>query len=101
MPSTVQPMVITADIDRLSAFYAGVAGATVTARTPPVAIDGAPAGRLILSIAVPDVDAAVPAAERLGGSVTGGPSDMPWGQRVAPTTNPDGDVVNLTTTRPA
>ena len=29
MPSTVQPMLITADIDRLSAFYAGVAGATV------------------------------------------------------------------------
>ncbi len=119
MPSTLQPMVITPDVDRLHAFYAGVAGAVTTDRTPPegpvfylglrigdsdlglvsdAAVDGAPAGRIILSIEVPDVDAVLPDVERLGGAVTGGPNDMPWGQRVAHTTDPDGNVVNLTTT---
>jgi predicted enzyme related to lactoylglutathione lyase len=119
MPSAVQPMLITADVERLHAFYAGVARASVTNRTPsagPVfylglrigtsdlgivsdaSVDGAPAGRIILSIEVPDVDAVLDEVRRLGGAVTGGPNDMPWGQRVAHTTDPDGNVVNLTTT---
>ena len=116
MPSTIQPIISTADVDRFSAFYAGVADARVTHRTPegPVfylglrigdsdlglvadtAVDGAPAGRVILSIEVPDVAAALPEVERLGGTLTGGPNDMPWGQRVAHTTDPDGNTVNLT-----
>ncbi len=119
MPNAVQPMIITADVERLHAFYAGVAGASVTDRTPPegpvfylglrigssdlglvsdTSIDGAPAGRIILSIEVPDVDARLDDVRRLGGAVTGGPTDMPWGQRVVHTTDPDGNVVNLTTT---
>ena len=119
MPHAVQPILITAGVDRLHAFYAGVAGAVPTDRTPPEgpvfylglrigdsdlglvansAIDGAPAGRIILSIEVPDVDGALDDVRRLGGTVTGGPTDMPWGQRVAHTTDPDGNVVNLTTT---
>ena len=64
-------------------------------------VDGAPAGRIILSIEVPDVDARLDDVRRLGGAVTGGPADMPWGQRVAHTTDPDGNVVNLTTTSTA
>jgi predicted enzyme related to lactoylglutathione lyase len=119
MPSAVQPIIITADVERVHAFYTGVAGASVTDRTPPegpvfylglrigesdlglvsdASVDGAPAGRIILSIEVPDVDAAIADVQRLGGSVTAGPNDMPWGQRVLHTTDPDGNVVNLTTT---
>ena len=119
MPSTLQPMIVTTDVDRLLTFYAGVAGAVVTDRTPPEgpvfflglrigdsdlglvsdsAVDGAPAGRILLSIEVPDVDDRLADVQRLGGTVTGGPTDMPWGQRVAHTTDPDGNVVNLTTT---
>jgi predicted enzyme related to lactoylglutathione lyase len=119
MPSTLQPMIVTTDVERLHAFYGGVVGAVTADRTPadgPVfylglrigesdlglvsdaAVDGAPAGRILLSIEVPDVDAVLPDVERLGGAVTGGPTDMPWGQRVAHTTDPDGNVLNLTTT---
>ena len=122
MPSSLQPMIITADVERLHAFYTAVAGAVVTDRTPPegpvfylglrlgdsdlglvsdASVDGAPAGRIILSIEVPDVDARLDDVRRLGGAVTGGPADMPWGQRVAHTTDPDGNVVNLTTTSTA
>ena len=121
MPSAVQPIIITTDVDRLHAFYAGIVGATVGERTPPEgpvfhlglrigdgdlglvsdsAVDGAPAGRIILSLEVPDVDAVLSDVEPLGGTVTGGPNDMPWGQRVAHLKDPDGNGVNLATTRP-
>jgi len=114
-------MIISADVQRLLAYYTAVAGAVVADRTPPegpvfyvglrigdsdlglvsdASVDGAPAGRIILSIEVPDVDARLDDVRRLGGAVTGGPNDMPWGQRVAHTTDPDGNVVNLTTTSP-
>ena len=119
MPSTLQPIIITPDVERLLRFYTAVAAAVVTDRTPPegpvfylglrvgdsdlglvsdAAVDGAPVGRVILSIEVPAVDARLDHVRRLGGAVTGGPTDMPWGQRVAHTTDPDGNVVNLTTT---
>ncbi len=118
MPSTLQPMLITADVDRLLAFYAGVAGAVVTDRTPPegpvfylglrvgdsdlglvsdAAIDGAPAGRILISIEVPDVDAVLSRVESLGGQAPAPANDMPWGQRVAHVKDPDGNAVNLTT----
>ena len=119
MPSTLQPIVVTTDLERLRAFYARVAGAVETDRTRPegpvfylglrigdndlglvsdTAVAGSLAGRIILSIEVPDVDGALADVLRPGGAVTGGPDDMPWGQRVAHTTDPDGNVVNLTTT---
>ncbi|WP_029432479.1 VOC family protein [Blastococcus sp. URHD0036] len=117
MPSTVQPTLITRDVDRLLRFYVGVAGAEPTDRQPPegpvfyqglrigdsdlgiVAVDDAPAdpGRVLLSIAVADVDAALPRVEELGGAVQGPPNDMPWGERVAHVRDPDGNALNLTT----
>jgi predicted enzyme related to lactoylglutathione lyase len=119
MPSTIQPIIVTADLERTLAFYAGLLGATETERTPPEgpvfylglrigdsdlglvsdnSVAGAPAGRILLSVEVPDIDPLLPRVEELGGAVTGGPTDMPWGQRVVHLTDPDGNVINLTTT---
>lgn len=114
---TVQPVIVTADLARLRAFYETVLGAVETRRFPAdgppfflglrigdselglVADDAAPAGtpqRLLLSVEVPDVDALLPVVERAGGTVLGPPNDMPWGQRVAHVHDPDGNTVNLT-----
>jgi predicted enzyme related to lactoylglutathione lyase len=119
MPSTVQPMIITAHLERMLAFYNGLLGAAETQRVPeegPVFYVGlrigdtdlglvsddsvaeSPVGRILLSVEVPDVDALLPRVTGLGGEVTGGPNDMPWGQRVAHIKDPDGNPVNLTTT---
>ncbi|SFK71556.1 VOC family protein [Geodermatophilus ruber] len=117
MPSTVRPIIVTSDIDRLHAFYVGLVGASVTMRYPEegpafyigLAVGdselglsasdevrpGAP-GRMLLSIDVPDVDAALATVETLGGAADGPANDMPWGQRVAHIKDPDGNVVNLT-----
>ena len=116
MASTVQPVLVTTDLDRLHAFYADLLGAVATSRVPdegPVFYQGlrigdsdigmvadhaAPgaAGRVLLSVAVADVGALVPRVGELGGRVTGGPNDMPWGQRVLHLQDPDGNPVNLT-----
>jgi predicted enzyme related to lactoylglutathione lyase len=117
VPSTVQPVLVTADLDRLHAFYAGLLGAVATSRVPdegPVFYQGlrigdsdvglvangaaAPgtAGRVLLSVAVDDVAALAARVGDLGGRVTGGPNDMPWGQRVLHLQDPDGNAVNLT-----
>jgi predicted enzyme related to lactoylglutathione lyase len=119
MPSTVRSIIVTADLDRLLAFYTGLFGAEEVMRFPddgPVfyvgltlgdselglssdasVVPGAP-GRMLLSIEVPDIDALLPRVEGLGGSAPGPANDMPWGQRVAHITDPDGNVVNLTHT---
>jgi len=104
MPTTIQPMIITADAERLAAFYTGLLGATRTSRVPdegPVfflgltvddaelgivaddSVDATAAPRVLLSIDVPDVDALLDRVGELGGKVLGPPNDMPWGQRVA------------------
>ncbi len=120
MPSTVQPVLVTGDVARLVRFYTGVAGAVPTDRVPDdgpvffqglrigdsdlgIVVDtdvstGSP-GRVLLSIEVDDVDAALPRVVELGGSSPGAPNDMPWGQRVAHVRDPDGNAVNLTTTQ--
>ncbi|WP_245743239.1 VOC family protein [Geodermatophilus poikilotrophus] len=119
MPSTVTPMIITHDLERLARFYAGVTGATEASRTPdggPTfylglrigdselgivaddSVEGAPAGRVLLSVEVPDVDAALSRVASLGGQAPAPANDMPWGQRVAHVKDPDGNAVNLTTT---
>ncbi len=119
MPSSVTPMIVTHDLERLARFYTGVAGATEISRTPddgPTfylglqvgdselgivadgSIEGAPAARVLISIEVPDVDAALARVEALGGQAPAPANDMPWGQRVAHVTDPDGNAVNLTTT---
>ncbi|GAB3308676.1 VOC family protein [Geodermatophilus aquaeductus] len=120
MPSSVQAILVTPDVERLVRFYTGVAGAAPTQRVPddgPVFFqglrigdsdlgvvadaDGTPGspGRVLVSIEVADVDAALPRVAELGGEIQGPPTDMPWGQRVAHVRDPDGNPVNLTTTR--
>jgi predicted enzyme related to lactoylglutathione lyase len=49
---------------------------------------------VLLSIDVASVDALLPRVAGLGGTVTGGPNDMPWGRRVLHLTDPDGNPVN-------
>jgi predicted enzyme related to lactoylglutathione lyase len=117
MPSTIRPIIVTHDIERLSAFYTALLSASSTMRYPedgpafyvglqvgnselgisssPEVRPGDP-GRILLSIEVPDVDAALPRVTELGGTAESGANDMPWGQRVAHIKDPDGNVVNLT-----
>ena len=123
MPSTVQPLIVTAHFERMLSFYTGLLGASETQRVPeegPVffiglriggsdiglvsdaAVADAPAGRILLSVDVDDVDALLLRVRALGGEVTGGPTDMPWGQRVVHIEDPDGNALNLTApVRPA
>ena len=117
MTSTVTPILVTRDVDRLHAFYAGLVDATEVLRFPdegPAFYLGLRIGdsdlgissdadvgvghpvRVLLSIDVPDVDALLPRVVALGGSAPGPSNDMPWGQRVAHVSDPDGNVVNLT-----
>ncbi|MGY1605196.1 VOC family protein [Geodermatophilus sp. SYSU D00815] len=113
----MQPILATPDVERLHAFCAGVLGVEVAQRVPedgPVSYLGlrvddvtlglvadedvavGPPGRVVLSVDVPDVDALLPRVTDLGGRVTGGPTDMPWGRRVLHVQDPDGNAVNLT-----
>jgi predicted enzyme related to lactoylglutathione lyase len=114
---SAHPLVLSPDVERLRAFYAGLLGAEVVRRVPEegdvfyleLGVDGlrlglaqvgdvvpGEPGRVLLSIDVPDVDALLPRIPDLGGRLTGGPTDMPWGQRVAHVHDPDGNQVNLT-----
>jgi predicted enzyme related to lactoylglutathione lyase len=117
VPATIRPILVSADLDRLLAFYTGLLGATELRRFPddgPVfsvdlvvgsselvlvsddsVVPGAP-GRVLLSIDVDDVDSLLPQVGALGGEVSSPPNDMPWGQRVAHIKDPDGNAVNLT-----
>jgi predicted enzyme related to lactoylglutathione lyase len=117
MPATVQPVIMTGNLSRLLEFYAKLLDATEKFRVPddgPAfyvglrvgnselglvadadAAAGA-AGRILLSIAVEDVDGLLDRVKALGGSVKGQPNNMPWGQRVAHIADPDGNTVNLT-----
>ena len=116
MTSSVLPMIVSRALPRLAAFYRDLFGAVETERIPPegptfylglrigdsdlglVSRDDAPEGpqRMLLSVAVPDVDALLPRVSELGGHVRGPSNDMPWGQRVAHVQDPDGNTVNLT-----
>ena len=119
MPSTVRPIIVTPDIDRLRTFYVSLLGAVEVMRFPDdgptfyIGLElgnselglssddgvhpGTP-GRMLLSIDVPDVDALLPKVAGLGGTATSDANDMPWSQRVAHIKDPDGNVVNLTQT---
>ena len=116
MPSSVQPVLVSRDLERLAGFYRSLLDAVETERVPAegptffvglrigdsdlgVVSDGnAPDGpqRMLLSVDVPDVDALLPRVGDLGGQVEGPANDMPWGQRVAHVQDPDGNAVNLT-----
>ncbi|MCX5134241.1 VOC family protein [Streptomyces sp. NPDC060011] len=120
--STIQPVIVTADQDALLGFYTKLFGAEESFRVPAegpafyvglrigdsdlglVAREDAATGaasRILLSIDVDDVDETLARVAVLGGSVSGGPNDMPWGQRVAHIKDPDGNPVNLTQPIPA
>ena len=116
--ATIQPIISTTDFDRLLRFYQQAFGATEFQRVPEkgkvffvgltvgdselglVVNDKSTPGdqqqRILLSIDVPDVDGALARIEPAGGTVLGPPNDMPWGQRVAHCTDPDGNKINLT-----
>jgi predicted enzyme related to lactoylglutathione lyase len=117
MPSAIQPVLVTPDLDRLRTFYSTLLGAVEVQRFPAegpafyvgLQVDGADLGltadaavptgapgRVLLSIDVPDVDALLPLVAGLGGSAPGPATDMPWGRRVAHISDPDGNAVNLT-----
>jgi predicted enzyme related to lactoylglutathione lyase len=117
MPVLAHPVVLSPDVERLRVFYAGLLDADVTQRVPEtgdvfyveLGVDGfrlgltqigdvptGEPGRVLLSVDVPDVDVLLPRVAEFGGRVTGGPTDMPWGQRVAHLLDPDGNAVNLT-----
>lgn len=123
MPTSVQSILCTPDVDRLHGFYAELFAATQTARVPDegpvfylglrigsselglVADDAVRTGsardtgqRSLISVEVDDVDASLERVEPLGGRVRGPANDMPWGQRVAHIEDPDGNAVNLTRT---
>jgi len=119
VPATIRPIIVTADLDRLLAFYTELLGATEVMRFPedgPVfyvglelgnselglssdasVVAGDP-GRMLLSIDVADVDGLLSKVEAFGGEAPSPSNDMPWGQRVAHIKDPDGNVVNLTQT---
>jgi predicted enzyme related to lactoylglutathione lyase len=119
MPSTIRPIIVTNDIERLSAFYTALLSAAHTMRYPEdgpafyiglqvgnselglssaAEVQPGDPGRILLSIDVPDVDAVLPRVIELGGTADSGANDMPWGQRVAHIKDPDGNIVNLTQT---
>ena len=119
MPNSVIPMIVTHDLERLARFYTGLTGATEASRVPDAgptfylglqmgdselgivadeSAESAPPGRVLLSIEVADVDAALARVEFLGGRAPAPANDMPWGQRVAHVQDPDGNAVNPTTT---
>ena len=117
MPSSVTPMIITHDLERLARFYTGLTGATEDSRTPAEgptfylglrigdselgivsdgSVAGAPAGRVVLSIEVPDVDAALTRAESLGGKRVSDPDEVPGtGIVIAHLSDPEGHVIGL------
>ncbi len=114
----IMPMISTPDLPRLQAFYEGLFGAHETQRYPaegdvffvglqagdadlglvamPATRTGEDGQRLLLSVAVDDVDGLLDTVRRLGGTVLAPPTDMPWGQRVGHILDPDGNTVNLT-----
>ncbi|MEU2060952.1 VOC family protein [Streptomyces sp. NPDC013455] len=119
--STIQPVIVTAQLDVLLGFYTELFGAEEIFRVPAegpvfylglrigdtdlglVAREDAGSGaasRILLSIGVDDVEETLGRVAALGGSVRSGPNDMPWGQRVAHVADPDGNPVNLTQPTP-
>ncbi len=117
MTHAIQPVIVTPDLDRLLRFYTSLLDAIEVSRFPQ---DGTPfyvalrvrdselglvadsdvetgtGQRMLLSVDVEDVDSVLTRVADAGGQVLGPPNDMPWGQRVAHITDPDGNTVNLT-----
>ena len=119
MTSAITPILVSTDVERLAAFYQELFAAERTLRVPddgPVFYQGLRIGEsdlglvadersdpqaskgFVLSIEVADVDATLARVEALGGRAPSPPNDMPWGQRVAHISDPEGNAVNLTRT---
>src|SRR4051812_7204858 len=107
--TTVFPIIATRDLDRLLHFYTDLFGGVEFQRVGRffvgltigdgqlglVAVDDADLDapqRILINVAVPDVDALLEAVAAAGGKVEGPPNDMPWGQRVAHIQDPDGNA---------
>ncbi|MDF1489653.1 VOC family protein [Tessaracoccus caeni] len=58
-------------------------------------VEPGPGPRHELFVYVPDLNAAVEAVPPAGGSVLREPTMMPWGERLAYTTDPEGNLVTL------
>lgn len=116
MARSLQPIIVTPELDRLLGFYTELLDAKEGSRVPEqgptffvelrigdgglglvadAAADLAAPQRMLLSVEVDDVDALLPRVTELGGQVLGLPNDMPWGQRVAHVKDPDGNALNL------
>jgi predicted enzyme related to lactoylglutathione lyase len=114
---TVTAVLVTRDLERLMGFYTALFDAQETMRVPDEGatfyvglrigdsslglvsvpdVEDAVVHRILLSVEVDDVDVSLHQVAEAGGVVTGPPNDMPWGQRVAHITDPDGNPVNLT-----
>ena len=110
------PILTSADLPRLVAFYVAAFDAEQTYAFPAedgsdayvsLAVGGASVGigssdtpasgveRTALWFYVDDVDQTYARALAAGATSVSPPTDMPWGERVAQVRDPDGTVVNL------
>ncbi|MFC9690542.1 VOC family protein [Kribbella sp. NPDC056951] len=111
----VFPIVTTADLDRLLAFYTETLAATEHYRFPP---EGPPAyvglhigaaslglghdpnhqptpGSIVLWFYVANCDATTTLIRQSGGLILEEPTDQPWGERTARAQDPDGNSLVL------
>jgi len=117
MFSGLQPILSSSDLDRLVAFYTGGLDAEVQYRFPDdgpagfvslrvgggslgIAQDGDSPGphvrqRHALWLYADDCDAAARRLVELGATLVTPPADMPWGERVADLTDPDGNPLHV------
>lgn len=112
---TVFPIVVTADLDRLLAFYTGVLGGELVYQFPPEGppayvslrfgqaslglghdpafkpAEGTPA--ISLWLYADDCDAAIERIRQAGQPILQEPADQPWGEREARAQDPDGNLL--------
>lgn len=116
------PVLYARDVERVASFYAGLgfvessrlsgpdgkagfiglrrgaAELAITTEDSPrmlAGVEPGPGPRHELFVYVTDLPVAVEAVRVGGGSVLKDPTDMPWGERLAYVTDPEGNVVTL------
>jgi len=85
------------DVSAVLKFEGAIVNLLEAAQAPelvePVAVAPASSGaRMLLTIRVPDVDAACAALKAEGVTLLNGPMDRPWGRRTAAFADPSGHV---------